>query len=191
MDIAKEEDACKAKGKDAHAMFDPTVYENVKVVLEGAAYDLDASGRAFIGGRQDLLDLAAMSRTYRLRLFRSAAAPLPEAELVLSAGTEDLAAEILELKDRKPGCRLLLTVTCRVTEPDRDCRRIEAVLRELWGAEPAITQTLSLVFGREEEGFLDRIEIDFRRSFDENVIQDLPGLLDHIAETLVRLDANS
>ncbi|WP_438432861.1 hypothetical protein [Gorillibacterium sp. sgz500922] len=168
-------------------MFDPTVYENVKVVLEGAAYELDEGGRWYIGGREDLLDLAAMSRTFRLKLIRSVRLPLPEAKLTLSAGTEDLAAEILELRDRRPGCGLGLVFICRVTDPVRECKRAEEILRELWGPGPAIAQTLSQLYGREAEGYLNSIEIDFRRRFDEGVIQDMPGFLEHIAESLVRL----
>lgn len=49
-------------------MFDPTAFENMKTVFEGAAYDLDLSGEAAIIGRNDIVDLAGMSRDYRITL---------------------------------------------------------------------------------------------------------------------------
>lgn len=45
-------------------MFDPTIYENVKVVLEGELYDRDLDGEITITNRSDLVDLATLSRTY-------------------------------------------------------------------------------------------------------------------------------
>ena len=39
-------------------MFDPTAYDNLKVILEGAVYDLDLSGELKIIERNDIVDLA-------------------------------------------------------------------------------------------------------------------------------------
>ncbi|UOK56770.1 hypothetical protein MGI18_18515 [Bacillus sp. OVS6] len=46
-------------------MFDPTAFDNLKVVLEGAIYDADLGGFITVIGRKDLVDLAAMSRCYQ------------------------------------------------------------------------------------------------------------------------------
>lgn len=77
-------------------MFDPTAFENMKTVFEGAAYELDLRGEASITGRKDLVDLAEMSREYRITL------QLPEWQeasvtICLSASLGQLAAEILDL----------------------------------------------------------------------------------------------
>jgi hypothetical protein len=45
-------------------MFDPTAFDNLKVVLEGAVYDLDLSGEITILDRRDLFDFAHYERTY-------------------------------------------------------------------------------------------------------------------------------
>ncbi|WP_058304327.1 hypothetical protein [Gorillibacterium timonense] len=168
-------------------MFDPTIYENVKVVLEGAAYDLDSDGKVLISGRKDTVDLASMSRSYRIRFTRSHADEKPEAELTLSADSEDLAAEILELRDRTPGCRLQVSFSCTVANSELECKRIDSLMKKLWGTEPKFTQTLSYEYGQESTLLRNRIDLDFQRSFDESVIGDIPRFLTHITETLARL----
>ena len=47
-------------------MFDPTAFENIKVVLEGAVYDLDLNGEIIIIDRNDLINTAKLSRKYEL-----------------------------------------------------------------------------------------------------------------------------
>lgn len=47
-------------------MFDPTVFDNLKTVLEGAVYDLDLEGVILVINRNDLVDLAHFSRTYKI-----------------------------------------------------------------------------------------------------------------------------
>jgi hypothetical protein len=41
-------------------MFDPTAFDNMKVVLEGALYDLDIMGEIIITDRNDLFNTAKM-----------------------------------------------------------------------------------------------------------------------------------
>lgn len=47
-------------------MFDPTAYENIKVVFEGLVYDHDLDGNIKIIERNDIVNLADLSRTYNL-----------------------------------------------------------------------------------------------------------------------------
>lgn len=47
-------------------LFDPTAYENVKVVFEGIVYDFDLNGDIAIIERNDYINLADMSRQYTL-----------------------------------------------------------------------------------------------------------------------------
>lgn len=87
-------------------LFDPTIYENMKVVIQGAVYDLDLRGAIRVTDRHDEVDLAVMSRTFCLR-FMDARSSHAFAEMVLKADMRDFAAEILELHDNgDPGCRL-------------------------------------------------------------------------------------
>ncbi|NMH70431.1 hypothetical protein HF072_16745 [Bacillus sp. RO3] len=47
-------------------MFDPTAFDNLKVVFEGAVYDLDLTGDIHILDRKDLFDFAHYERCYQI-----------------------------------------------------------------------------------------------------------------------------
>lgn len=47
-------------------MFDPTAFDNLKVVFEGAVYDLDLTGDIQILDRKDLFDFAHYDRCYQI-----------------------------------------------------------------------------------------------------------------------------
>jgi len=48
-------------------MFDPTAFDNLKVVLEGAGYDFDLGGEIDIVDRKDLFDFAHYERKYQIQ----------------------------------------------------------------------------------------------------------------------------
>ena len=48
-------------------MFDPTIFDNMKVILEGYVYDLDFAGKIVVTGRMDRIEMSTMSRTYGIR----------------------------------------------------------------------------------------------------------------------------
>lgn len=184
-------------------MFDPTVYENLKVVLEGSVYDLDLAGSIQITARQDLVDLAVMSRTYRLvyQLRNDAddhqepessvdQQPYVEAEIVLSTALSDLAGEILELESAKPGCSIDISFTMPLAvdaDPTAICPAVETVLRKVWGERFLVRQTLSHEFGAAPAIRSNRISLDFGRRFGEEVVEDIPNILDHTVLTLSEL----
>ncbi|MBR8645431.1 hypothetical protein KEH51_18565 [[Brevibacterium] frigoritolerans] len=49
-------------------MFDPTAFENMKVVLEGAVYDRDFIGDILVINRDDIVNLSTMSRSYKIEM---------------------------------------------------------------------------------------------------------------------------
>lgn len=167
-------------------MFDPTIYENLKVVIEGGVYELDLQGDILITDRLDRIELATMSRDYALRFVLSESGDA-QAEICLSAGAADLAAEILQKPLAEPGCRLSLRFTVSVKEPDRECAGIAAIVRDVWGEDCLITQKLTFAYGGQGV-YTDVISIDFGRKFGEDVIGDLPPLLQHMVKTLNRLN---
>ncbi|GIP32693.1 hypothetical protein [Paenibacillus sp. J2TS4] len=165
-------------------MFDPTIYENIKVVLEGTVYDYDLSGRMTVIGRSDRVDLSLMSRTYGVRFAQSGGGEDEFAEMELHAGTADLAAEIMELENIKPGCGIILRFYKRVRNPDEVCQQIKHRLEELWGIEYPVTQTLSYVHGEVPKTYWNEIKIDFARKFGEEVAEDIPRLVENTLLTL-------
>lgn len=119
-------------------MFDPTIFDNWKVVLEGALYDLDRDGEVEVVGRADTIDLAAMSRSFRLSVRRPDGSA--RAELRLRAGLDDFAGERLGPEASGgdlPGVRLELALTLP-GERLRDVGALHDRLRALWPEETDI-----------------------------------------------------
>lgn len=112
-------------------MFDPTIYDNLKTVLEGACYDLDAEGEFLVTGREDLVDLASYSRTFRLRVRRGEGRC--EAAVALISDLADFAGELrrVHLAGEPPGARVQLELQFPLSVSGRR-GEIEAYLAEQW-----------------------------------------------------------
>lgn len=180
-------------------MFDPTVYENLKVVLEGAVYDLDLAGAVHVTLREDLLDLATLSRRYRIGFIlageeaEAAAEEQPVSALLeLSTDLRDLAAEILEQTDSAPGCSIQVQFSHLLEQADQEdevCPRWEAVVASVWGNRFTVKQTLSYPYGGPGASAATRsnlVHLSFGRRFGEEVAEDLSRMVDHAVLTLQR-----
>ncbi|GLX68766.1 hypothetical protein [Paenibacillus glycanilyticus] len=177
-------------------LFDPTIYDNLKVALENQLYDLDnLDERIRIVNRVDRLDMAVMSRDFSLRFILAGGdrAKRVAAEIRLDTSLRDLATELLELQDGEPpGCGLRLIFHLTVADAELECPRIEAAVREHWGAELLLTQTLCFVYGGERESsngrYKNTVELRFNRRIDEEQMNDLPELIEHMLLTLETLE---
>jgi hypothetical protein len=112
-------------------MFDPSVFENLKVVVEGAFYDLDLEGELAIIDRHDYVDLAYMSRIFEIstRLDASKEKAV-ECTLSLSAGLQAFSSEkISSITKREPGCDL--KIKFRYIDSEHPLRNIH-VLKQIW-----------------------------------------------------------
>ncbi|WP_435925574.1 hypothetical protein [Paenibacillus sp. DYY-L-2] len=167
-------------------MFDPTIFDNLKVVLEGAVYDLDLGGELQIIGRSDRIELAAMSRYYAIQ-FRVPGKHDAWAELRLWADTEDLAGEIMELANVTLGCQMQPVFFKYVKDVPAECRKIEQLTSEIWGNHVKQVQRIVTIYGEPEAVPLDEITVQFQRRFGEEVIPDLPQMLEHMLKMLKRL----
>jgi hypothetical protein len=169
-------------------MFDPTIYENMKVVIEGAVYDLDLAGEILVTNRSNRIELSTMSRSYCIQ-FKLLGLGDVIAELGLAATTEDLAAEILEKSSMTPGCSLHIGFQMKVLDVEEDCASIQQLLFEIWGDACTINQKLSFTYGKTLHSlYLNEIELDFGRKFSESVIDDIPSLLEHVMLSIERLN---
>jgi hypothetical protein len=161
-------------------LFDPTIFDNLKTVLEGCVYDLDLEGKILVTNRTDLIELAAMSRRCALR-FREQGASAASAEIGLSASLADLAAELLrpggDSRD-SPGCELHIAFETRLLDPDAECPVIERELLAIWEHRPIVRQRLSFELPQREEGYEARISLHFGRKLDESHADDFPRLVD-------------
>ncbi|WP_281887434.1 hypothetical protein [Paenibacillus sp. YYML68] len=123
-------------------MFDPTIYDNLKVVLEGKLYDLDAEGGLAIVARHDRVDLATMSRTFEMMLQPRGGAS--RAIVALSSGMADFAAEhrMLRLAEHRPGASLSLTLELPYERAEQ-LDKVHAYSLRLWGEEVDIAHELT------------------------------------------------
>lgn len=170
-------------------MFDPTIFENLRVVMEGAVYDLDLEGVILVVGRHDLVDLADMSRAFVIR-FRLKDGKCT-GELRLTAALADLAGEKLEWKHATPGCSLELRFQLEMRDTSTACHVIQRELETIWDNRPDIRQTISYPYSQEGERdrlFTNDIRCTFNRKIDEGHWSDFPELLEVMVDSLEILE---
>ncbi|WP_419873997.1 hypothetical protein [Candidatus Pristimantibacillus sp. PTI5] len=169
-------------------MFDPTVFENLKVAFENQLYDLDTLDRKIdIINRKDRLELAVMSREFALQ-FKLAERASVSAEIQLTASLKDLAAEILELKGETPSCALRLRFYMEMHDINEQCKLVEQIMRRIWEPDTVPTQTISYVYGTEAPIYSNVIELSFNRQINEEQMDDIPELITHMLQTLTQLN---
>ncbi|PWK13418.1 hypothetical protein [Tumebacillus permanentifrigoris] len=182
-------------------MFDPTIFDNLKVVFEGALYDLDHDRRLLVSGREDLVDLAAMARQFRMQVRK------PDSEvyatLILKSGLIDFAGELRSVRtaDELPGCELEIHFQLPAEKAARAVEN-ERHLQEVWGEVASSRHELSTVLmadpasaGKNGLHVAEptipghyRISLRFRSKIDEDNITDVEPLLQHLVATMEFLD---
>ncbi|MDQ0195075.1 hypothetical protein [Paenibacillus wynnii] len=169
-------------------MFHPTVFENVKYAFENQIYDLDnLDGVIEVTDRADLLDLALMSREFRVS-FRLKDSEKVTAQVVLFSSIKDLGDEILEVPGASPGCMLLLRFYMEVEDESDQCEDIQNTLFAIWGPDLQPVQTLSFIYEQEQETCNNTIELKFKRQINEDQMEDIPELLKHMIQSAEELE---
>ncbi|QUG43150.1 hypothetical protein KD050_07925 [Psychrobacillus sp. INOP01] len=165
-------------------MYDPTIFENLKVAFENHVYDLDNIERKIdIKNRVDQMDLSIIARTFRIE-FALAEQSNITAEIMIEASLEDLAGEILELARKNVGCELSLNFIKAIQNADIQCEEIEQAVEAIWEDDIQLTQTLSFVYGKELSSYLNNIKVKFTQKINEDQIADIEVFLEHVLETL-------
>ncbi|MGG2065927.1 hypothetical protein [Bacillus sp. S14(2024)] len=166
-------------------MFDPTAFENLKVVVEGAVYDFDLHADIIVTDRKDIMDLASLSRTYTISFqLREYIGSLVEATFLLSVDAENLSGEILEVQNFVPGCEMKLFFTFSLKHPEKDCQEIEALLQSIWGKERMITQQISYEYNKQAISYHNKVGILFQKAITEDHVDDLIAVISHMIETM-------
>ena len=165
-------------------MYDPTIFENLKVAFENHVYDLDNIERKIdIKNRVDQMDLSIIARTFKIEFTLADQSDIT-AEIILDASLEDLAGEILEIGRINIGCTLELKFIKSIQNPDLQCEEIEQAIKYVWEDDIELTQTLSFVFGTELSSYTNAIEVKFTQKINEDQISDIGMFLEHVLETL-------
>lgn len=169
-------------------MFDPTVFENIKVAFENRVYDLDTIDQAIVvTNRYDRLDLARMNRDFSLQ-FTLVDQPQVTADLRLKATLQQLADEILEHPNTNPSCALTLRFQMNIPTVQL-CERIEQMLRIIWEEDVGITQTVSFQYGQSTEELLNTIDVQFKTKLMEENIPEISAFLHYVLESLRKLSS--
>ncbi|MEK5039423.1 hypothetical protein [Sporosarcina sp. FSL K6-3457] len=165
-------------------MYDPTIFENLKVAFENHIYDLDnIDEKIAIINRVDSMDFAIISRKFTIQ-FTLVNQPDVTAEIVLQASVKELAGEILEMPGENLGCTLSVHFTKAVQNITIQCPQIEQALNAIWETDIQLTQTLSFVHGQQAPSYLDSIDMTFKSKINEEHMGDIADLLDHVLESL-------
>ncbi|MFX3625312.1 MAG: hypothetical protein ACE3JP_15100 [Ectobacillus sp.] len=167
-------------------MFDPTVFENLKVVVEGAVYDHDFEGDIHVTDRKNMINMASMSRTYSVSFTLQEEAPLYTAVFMLHADVYNLAGEIME-KSFTPGCELYVKFHCPLPDIHPYCEQIERIMQTIWGKERMITQRISYEYNKRAVSYENTVTISFQKAITEDHVDDLPAVIDHMVQTLHKL----
>lgn len=163
-------------------MFDPTIYDNLKVGFENALYDLDNLDEIIqVTGRKDIIEMAAMSRELVLQCCLRGQ-PEVTAEVILKSSLSDLAAEILEMPDSRPGCHLQLRYELLVQDPGASCPVIHSILDESWPGQ-RVELEVHYTYGG-SDGYRITADVHFVRTVNEEQMEDITELCDHMIQVL-------
>lgn len=165
-------------------MYDPTIFENLKVAFENHVYDLDNLDRKItITNRVDQMDFSVLARCFAIQ-FTLVHQPNVTAEIVLKASLEDLAGEILEVPGKSLGCSLFVRFYKHIENVSLQCENMEQVLNAVWGNDIRLTQTISFMYGLKASNYLNTMEVKFDQKINEEHIEEIAEFLHHVLETL-------
>ncbi|MFT4414132.1 hypothetical protein ACLM5H_09750 [Fredinandcohnia humi] len=168
-------------------MFDPTVFDNLKVVIEGALYDLDLDGDLTITDRKDELELATMARHYRITFTRKDYhADRINAYIDLTFDLYNLATELQSMSDRRPGCKLEIGFIVDIKTLDV-CSTIPIILEKIWGETRTIQQEISFDYNANNK-YTNNIKIIFNRLLYEDNVDDLLEMLEYLLVSLQQIN---
>ncbi|GAA0348234.1 hypothetical protein GCM10008967_43200 [Bacillus carboniphilus] len=157
-------------------MFDPTAYENIKVILEGAVYDYDLEGQITVLDRNDTFNLSKLTRTYTIQF--SLNAMQTPCDLMITLSTLDLYKEIA-LNQEEVGCKIQVGV--HIYEDEVPLQKLKAQMISVWGARDIDIKTEYSLNGDKTTNI---VEIDFDRLIKEDDVDDVVALVDHCIHTL-------
>jgi len=169
-------------------MFDPTAFDNMKVVIEGALYDLDLAGSIVIVDRDDVVNLAKMSRSFDVHFTLSEVRNEQiTAKIEILSTMKNLAAELLTdvPTEKYAGCELRLQFTCNGIMDEIQRKKLQKIFQDIWGRKRKIIQSVHIT--PSESNVLNIINVLFDRLISEEQMEDFDDLLDSMVTTLIQI----
>lgn len=171
-------------------MFDPTAFENIKVVVEGEIYDRDLTGEIVVTDRNDWINTAKLSRKYEISFSLAGyEAPSLLATMTIQAGLENLAAELLgsESANQLAGCMVGISFSLIHRNEMSVYHDVQGVLEDIWGRDRAINQIAQIVPLEKKSTVANRATVSFNRLVYEDQIDDLTEMIDYMIISLENL----
>lgn len=170
-------------------MFDPTAYENFKVIIEGSVYDYDFTGDIKVVNRSELLDLAVLSRQFMMSFI------LPDysrliGSIVLRASLNELAGEILDEDDTKAAAEVTLQFTyhSNALATVETVQAINNCLLHIWGEDRHVSFISSQHYtDGQHSHYSNEVTVSFNRMVREDLADDLYELSKYMIESLQAL----
>jgi hypothetical protein len=171
-------------------MFDPTAYENMKVVINGYFYDLDLDGKIRITDRNDIVNIAKLSRDFSVQFQLKDTRKEYHATFCLKAGLENLAGELLQLKSVPNRFGSFVELQFNVYHPNEPqyFNKIQSQLQQTWGEKRTVQQRAQFNPFSNSLTIKNRITIGFNRLIIEEQMDDLLVMGEHMIETLTWLE---
>jgi hypothetical protein len=166
-------------------MFDPTAFDNMKVVIEGALYDLDLAGEIVITDRNDIVNMAKMSRSFDVHFqLTSSQQASVTAKLEIKADLINLAAELLpnSLSQKDAGCTIKLQFFHYGITDEGQLKKIREIMTDIWGESRQISQ--SVTYTPSKSLIHNSISIEFARLINEDQMDDLVDMIDFMMKTI-------
>ncbi|MFC0188586.1 hypothetical protein ACFFJY_09825 [Fictibacillus aquaticus] len=165
-------------------MFHPSVYDNLKVVLEGAVYDADFEEKILISGRSDLMDMATAVRQYKVSFKLRESSEEIIGHVSISSSLEALYQEKIKDRPENAGCLLEYSIALPVEDIDIECADIQKVLQNRYGHSADVQQHLSYQFGKPRGKYNNLVTIRYRQEVGEDEIPFLENSLPLFFEAL-------
>jgi alpha-D-ribose 1-methylphosphonate 5-triphosphate synthase subunit PhnI len=176
--------------KEWKLLFDPTAYENIKVVIEGDIYDRDLSGEIIVIDRNDWINAAKLSRKYEISFTKKGYEPdLLSAMMTIEAGLENLSAELLESvnAEQLAGCLVNISFSLLHTNEIVVSKEVQYVLEDIWGKDRLIAQTALLDPLEDKPMIKSHVQVSFNRLVYEEQIADLSEMVDYMIASLEKI----
>ncbi|MBM6619332.1 hypothetical protein [Bacillus suaedaesalsae] len=169
-------------------MFDPTIFDNLKIIIEGAVYDRDLDGDWLVIDRKDIVDLATMSRQFSVS-FQLLEKEHLSCTWFLASSVEQLASELTNREETLHGCSTWLEFLIQLEDEKVDIEQIYKIISRKWENREILCTNLQTYPATNSSTL--KVEVRFNRVIREEDIDDLQEMLNYMEETLHALHENS
>lgn len=160
----------------------------MKVVLEGAVYDRDLFGDILIVSRDDLVNLATLSRQFTIEFVLKE----PHIQKKISGGIrlfaslENLSSELLasHINETSNGSTVEIFIICPEKLVDKQAEQMLRGLENIWGQRTIQWTTCIKKTNTNQQSSTSEFTISFDRLVKEDQMDDLVDMVEYLIQSL-------